>query len=151
MIDKCPYCGSDVEFVNSTKVYRQDYGMIYLCTNYPLCDARVGVHKGTNKPFGRMANRELRNWKRKTHMHFDPFWNYLLDTNQLNKKTNEPYKKHEARNSVYDWLASELDIGINDCHIGMFDIEQCQKIIQICKDLYDKHPRLKQCFKKFNN
>ena len=37
--------------------YGVDYGMIYYC---PQCGAYVGVHKGTDRAKGRLANAELR-------------------------------------------------------------------------------------------
>jgi len=47
--------------------------MIYLCRS---CDAYVGVHKGTDKPKGRLANAELREYKKKAHSAFDPLWRF---------------------------------------------------------------------------
>lgn len=49
----CPYCGGRVIFTDSSAIYGgRSYGMIYLCTN---CNASVGVHKGTRKPLGTLA------------------------------------------------------------------------------------------------
>ena len=56
----CDYCGRQAEYVDSKVVYGKSYGMMYLCRN---CMAYVGVHKGTDKPLGRLANAELRYWK----------------------------------------------------------------------------------------
>lgn len=59
----CDYCGTPADFVDSSVVYHgHSFGMIYLC---PRCGAYVGVHKGSDKPLGRLANSELRNWKRR--------------------------------------------------------------------------------------
>lgn len=72
MIVKCDYCGKRARFVNSEVVYGgRDYGMIYYC---PDCQAWVGVHEGTDIPKGRLANKELRNFKRGAHRAFDPLW-----------------------------------------------------------------------------
>lgn len=57
----CPYCGQPTEYVDSAALYHGiSYGMIYLCRK---CDAYVGVHRGTDKALGRLANRSLREWK----------------------------------------------------------------------------------------
>ena len=48
----CPYCGAVSILTDSKVVYGKSYGMIYLCRNYPKCDAYVGVHKRTNEPLG---------------------------------------------------------------------------------------------------
>lgn len=66
----CPYCGQPTEYVDSAAVYHGiSYGMIYLCRK---CDAYVGVHRGTDKALGRLANRSLREWKKRAHYYFDP-------------------------------------------------------------------------------
>lgn len=50
----CDYCGTPADFVDSSVVYHgHSFGMIYLC---PRCGAYVGVHKGSDKPLGRLAN-----------------------------------------------------------------------------------------------
>ena len=70
----CDYCGTPADFVDSSVVYHgHSFGMIYLC---PRCGAYVGVHKGSDKPLGRLANSELRNWKKAAHAAFDPLWKY---------------------------------------------------------------------------
>ena len=45
---------------------REEY--VYVCTNYPRCDSCVGVHTGTKKPKGTLANSELRNKRIRTHL-----------------------------------------------------------------------------------
>lgn len=72
----CPYCSAVARFTDSAAIYGKSYGMVYLCSNYPKCDAFVGVHKGTDKPLGRMANPELREWKKKAHASFDALWKH---------------------------------------------------------------------------
>ena len=76
----CPYCNVPAKLVSSTIVYGdRDYGLIWLCSNFPKCDARVGVHKGQEFPLGRLADKELRKWKMKAHAAFDPIWQIKLD------------------------------------------------------------------------
>src|ERR1044072_1392050 len=67
----CPYCNRPTQYVDSKRVYTKSYGMIYLCEP---CGAWVGVHRGTNVALGRLANRELRKWKKDAHKYFDPLW-----------------------------------------------------------------------------
>lgn len=71
----CPYCGYEAKFANSNRVYNgKSYGNIWLCSQYPKCDAYVGVHEGTLEPLGRMANPELRAAKKAAHAAFDRMW-----------------------------------------------------------------------------
>lgn len=98
--------------------------MIYLCE---LCEAWVGVHKGTDKALGRLANKELRQWKREAHKYFDPMWQ---------KKMVQGFTKSKARHMAYRWLAGEMGLCIKVAHIGMFDVDQCKKVVELCKRYY---------------
>ena len=110
----CPYCSGRAEYTDSAEVYRgRSYGMIWLCRP---CFAYVGCHKGGDKPLGRLANAELRAWKQKAHRAFDPMWK--------GKKT--------SRGQAYLWLAEKLQIDRADCHIGMFDVEACKRVVELC-------------------
>lgn len=54
----CPYCGRVAKYVDSSVIYYgHSYGMAYLCRP---CNAYVGVHSGTDRPKGSLANAELR-------------------------------------------------------------------------------------------
>lgn len=109
----CPYCGATTEYVDSEVIYGRSYGMVYLCRP---CDAYVGVHKGTDKALGRLANAELREWKKKAHAAFDPVW-----------------KERQSRNKAYKWLSKALGINRKHTHIGMFDIEECKRTVEVCR------------------
>ena len=113
----CPYCGNKSNLVSGNDIYphRLDLGKLnfYMCKP---CDAYVGTHKGTIIPLGRLANKELRAWKRKAHDAFDPIWK----------------SKDMGRRQAYYWLADKLDIPKNDCHIGDFDTDTCRKVVDIC-------------------
>lgn len=115
MVDECPYCGHKVNLVDSKIVYGRSYGMIYLCSWFPVCDAYVGVHKGTNKPLGRLANAELREWKKKAHASFDPLW-----------KT-----KKLSRSGSYLFLQDLMGVTGDKAHIGMFDVPECKKVVKM--------------------
>jgi hypothetical protein len=138
----CPYCGRRTEYVDSSVVYGRSYGMIYLCRS---CDAYVGVHKGTNKALGRLANKELRKAKKEAHFYFDQIAKTAL--------INEVYKKFipntSNRNKAYIWLSEGLNIPIDICHIGMFDISQCREVVELCKPIimqYDEKHKQKASY-----
>ncbi len=113
------------EYTNSSVIYGKDYGMVYLCKS---CKAYVGTHKNNpKKSLGRLANYELRMLKKEAHKYFDYLWQKGLSRGR---------RKYEVRNSAYTWLSHSLDIPKKYCHIGMFDIETCKKVIQLCKPYY---------------
>lgn len=116
----CLYCGKEAVYVDSKEIYGRSYGMIYLCRE---CDAYVGVHNGTDKPLGRLANKELRQYKMAAHAAFDPIWK------------SEAMSRHKA----YDWLSSQINLPIAETHIGMFDVERCKRVIKICNEWSDKN------------
>jgi len=120
----CPYCGGDAELVDSAEVYDgRSYGPIYLCRP---CQAWVGVHKAGPlkwEPLGRLADAELRQWKRRAHDAFDVLWKAKMATG---------YSKGIARRLGYRWLADTLGIEEHRCHIGMFDVDQCRRVVEVC-------------------
>lgn len=114
---KCPYCGEKAELVNSKEVYGKDFGKMWICGNYPKCDSYVGCHKGTIAPLGTIANKELREKRKVCHFAFDALW-----------------KKYNLRRTdAYRWLSRKLELNIHDTHIGMFDINMCNRMIEIIK------------------
>ena len=114
---RCPYCNEPAELTDSAEIYNGvSYGMIWLCRP---CHAYVGTHKNskTHAPLGRLANAELREAKKLAHLFFDRLWK------------SDSMKRKEA----YQWLADKLDIPVKSCHIGMFDVEQCNKVVRLCR------------------
>jgi len=113
----CPYCGTASEHVDGDVVYPHRPELadkkFWLCRP---CDAYVGCHPGTPEPLGRLANAELRKAKMEAHTAFDKLWKG--DQAQM------------RRADAYKWLAAELGIGVDDCHIGMFDLDACKKVIE---------------------
>ena len=113
----CNYCGKPAHYVDSAIVYNgRSYGMIYFC---PDCDAYVGVHKGTDRPKGSLANSELRGWRRGAHEAFDQLWRG---------------NRHVTRKKAYKWLSKQMRLPEDLTHIGMFDVDQCKEVIRLCKE-----------------
>ena len=116
---KCPYCDSDIVYNDSKKKY--------YCSNYPKCDSYTGVHPGTNIPVGRLSNSNLRGLKCEVHGYFDPLWKDSI--NRGNK---------DGRTLGYQWLSKEMNIPVEETHIGWFDEEKCLHAIAVCKPWYIK-------------
>jgi hypothetical protein len=115
----CPYCGANSEHVDGKVVYphRPDLAekRFWLCRP---CDAYVGCHDGTPEPLGRLANAELRKMKSAAHSAFDPLWR----------------DGHMKRSAAYKRLAEHLGLDSEQCHIGMFDVAMCAKVIAFSKE-----------------
>ena len=71
----CPNCGAKAELRDSSVVYKgRNFGLVYVCSNFPKCDSYVGVHKGTNRPKGTLADRNTRDARMRAHAAFDQIW-----------------------------------------------------------------------------
>lgn len=121
----CPYCGGKSELVSSLEVYKRYHGMLYMCKP---CGAYVGANKRTGAPLGRLANEELREAKQLAHLFFDQIWERLIDRGS---------SKTQSRGKAYKWLSMKLGLPQEHTHIGMFDIDYCDKVIRLCKPYYD--------------
>lgn len=121
----CRYCGGPIRLVPAEQIYGKsthrlgmDGESIYQCQN---CNARVGCHKGSDRPLGDVANETLRLKRMETHQVFDAFW-----------KSN-----HMSRTQAYKWLSQQLRLPEKNAHIGGFEMDQCQQVINMCQG-YEK-------------
>ncbi|MDY6884041.1 MAG: zinc-finger-containing protein [Pseudomonadota bacterium] len=116
----CHYCKAPAKLTNGKSIYphRRDLHKLKFWQCQP-CDAYVGCHRNGDgtAPLGRLANAELRKAKSAAHRAFDPMWR------------DGKVKRTEA----YRWLAEQLEIDVKQCHIGMFDVEMCERVIEICE------------------
>ena len=112
----CNYCHAIADLVDSEVVYGSSKGNIYLCSEYPVCDAYVGVHKGDNWPLGTLANKELRASRNRLHILFDKLWK------------NEKLTRTEA----YTLLQKRMKLTPLKTHIAKFDLNQCKHAIDLC-------------------
>jgi hypothetical protein len=128
----CPYCTKPTEYVDIKEVKRKSSGMIYLCRS---CNAYVGVHKGTDQALGRLANAELRKAKMEAHYWFDQ----IARTKVINEVWPVFIKGASNRSKSYLWLSKHLGISVDKCHIGMFDVEMCERVKEISKTAMQNH------------
>lgn len=121
---RCPYCGGRVELRSADGIYHENAHntMLYVCNNYPECDAYVRVHAGTKIPVGTMANRQLRTLRRQAHESFD----------QLHK--GGLMSKEDA----YCWLADLLGAPLSHAHIGYLGDYYCKTVIEESQKLLQK-------------
>lgn len=115
---KCAYCGREAELVTGAVIYphRPDLAHKWLWRCEP-CKAWVGCHKDTTKPLGRLANDKLRKAKMTVHHCFDQLWK---------REAGGTMKRKEA----YRWLALEMKLSKEECHIGMFSVQQCDEALE---------------------
>ncbi|OLP17490.1 hypothetical protein BST81_16770 [Leptolyngbya sp. 'hensonii'] len=114
----CPYCGAVAIVDDGNKVYQTTaHGPMWICANYPDCDAYVGAHPD-GKPLGTLANAELRRLRQQVHKAFNPIWK----------------DGALSRGEAYGWLAAAMGLNRQTAHIGQFDVEQCKQALEICQE-----------------
>jgi len=118
---QCGYCSKLAKLTTGEEIYphRKDLYSKFFWKCEP-CGAYVGTHSESqyHLPLGRLANKNLRELKSQAHKVFDPIW----------KSGNK------TRSEAYSWLASQLNINIKFCHIGLASESQCKRIIKICNN-----------------
>lgn len=128
----CWYCGKPAVFHKTSHfIYRADYGAVWACSDYPRCDAYVGTHPD-GLPKGILANPPLRKLKREVHALFDPLW---MDAHVAypDLKQISGHIRAIMRGRAYAWLAKQLRIAKDECHIGKFDDARCIQAIAVLK------------------
>ena len=98
--------------VHDPRLYPKGREPIYLCVN---CNAYVGCYPD-GRPMGKVANTVLRLKRQETHRIFDQFWK----------------KQGWSRSAAYRWLARSLNIPEQDAHIGLMEMDECERVIRLC-------------------
>lgn len=116
--EACTCCGSRaVECVHHDRVYGRSYGewpWMLRCLN---CAATVGLHPFTNIPLGTLATKAIRDARMAAKDVFQPIW----ESGEM------------SRSQAYAWLAQCMGLEPKECHIGMFDQQQCERVVELCE------------------
>lgn len=112
----CPFCGNDM-ILKGTDKYRHRDGSLrtfYACSAYPRCKAVCGAHPdGT--PSSTPADPETKLARMRAHEAFDKLW-----------KTGRM-----TRPAAYVYLQKLMGLGRDEAHIGFFDKDQCESLIEL--------------------
>lgn len=108
--------------------------MLYVCGNYPECDAYVRVHAGTNIPVGSLANHELRSLRRTAHQYFDQ----LHQSGMMSKQ------------NAYQWLADLISAPLSEAHIGYLGEYYCSQVIRESQKVLERQ-KVRQGQRRFQN
>ena len=120
--------------VCNSKIYGKMYGKwpwAYKCRS---CFAYVGIHEYTDIPMGTLANHEMREARKHAKAVFNPLW-------QSGDMT---------RSQAYEWLAEQMQIPKSQCHIAMFDVQQCNAAIQCILNIKEKTYTIQDLREKFS-
>lgn len=116
----CNLCGGTVEKRSNADVYGREFGrwpFIYLCLK---CGAYVGLHPGTERALGTLADVHTRVARRTLKPGFERIWKERLC----------------SRTQAYKLLAEELGITADRCHWGLFDFDECNAAAKASERVY---------------
>ena len=152
----CPYCNSKALLKDASCIYnRTGFGLVYVCESYPRCDSYVGVHDGTTKPKGSLANKELRELRKKIHGFFDALWRGRVDVTRSEVYEAAAYVLQKTefhigdlREGVASALIDEKDAFLEKVSLAVQTIrlmnlgdKEMQAVISILHSLYVERRR----------
>lgn len=111
-------------YTSNARIYGREYGSgkCYLCTE---CGAYVGTHKPRpREALGLLANERMRKGKMACHAIFDSKWK------------GKP-KARKKRYDLYQWIAGQMGIPVEECHFGYFTLDQLKTAYRILKRIQD--------------
>lgn len=116
----CPICEDHVDVRHHQEIYGAEFGdwpWMYACDS---CDARVGMHPGTNIPLGTLADEETREARKRCKEPFES----LYKTGKM------------SRSQAYQALADKLGIPKEECHFGWFDVAMCERAAKAAREVF---------------
>lgn len=108
---KCPECGGRLVFREKAK-----FGPFYGCERWPDCRGAHSAH-ADGTPMGIPADQATRTRRHEAHLSFDSL------------RLELGWSKSQG----YRWLAERMEMTPKQCHIGRFDIDQCNQVIDVCE------------------
>lgn len=93
-------------------------GRFYGCRAWPECDGAHGAF-ADGRPVGISGDKATRSARRTAHEAFDRLW---VDGQM-------------TRQQAYRWLASQLQLTADECHIGRFDEATCARVVEAVRAL----------------
>lgn len=109
--------------------YGPKCGYVWLCAcgNW----AKAYDNSPTYKPMGLLADAELRDLQRVARVCLTTLWKGLLERRI---ELREAKSTRTVRAEAYGWLASVMEISIEQCDLAWFDKAQCRAAIDIIND-----------------
>lgn len=131
-IDLCNLCWGGVKLLHPSEAYWKKYkhhsdpddlpwiaiSFIYRCKD---CNAQVGCHGDSKKPFWTLADKETRNARHQVHWILDPIWK------QETAGDYKSWSRGKRRKELYRLISEHFNIPLEKTHIWMFDLQKCRE------------------------
>ena len=105
------YCGA------VAVLCRGRFGRYWSCSSHD-CEGVVGANEN-GSPKGTLADKATRQARINAHTDFDRLWSELGRDN---------------RSRAYRWLAEQLNLTPDECHMGEMNREQCDAVVTVCRE-----------------
>jgi ssDNA-binding Zn-finger/Zn-ribbon topoisomerase 1 len=119
----CPDCGAKMT-LRRTQKFKWNNGegrLFYGCSRWPKCNAVHGAHPD-GRPLGTPGDAATKKARIEAHAALA----------SLCERRNWKIGKSSERRGAYLWLAQKLGIAEEKCHIAMFDVETCKRVVEVC-------------------
>ena len=120
----CVECGDLGVLVSGRVAYPAKPEWAERCFYRCACGALVSCHPGTAIAAGRPGSARTRWARAKVHEAFDLRWN--------GGGSRMGNASGRARRKAYAWLARQLGIDVDACHVGWFDEATCWRVVEAC-------------------
>ena len=108
----CPQCKTGAKMILRRR--RSDGAPFYGCEKWPACKATHGAHPdGT--PLGIPGTQDEKAARIRAHAAIDVIW-------QSGRMT---------RGGMYAWLRRSMNLSEAECHVGRFNVAQCEEAIRL--------------------
>ena len=74
-------------------------------------------HAQTLRALAASLSEDIAVARMEAHAAFDPLWQHGSMT----------------RSAAYRWLSRQMSIPKGDCHMGRFTVDQCRRVVDLCK------------------
>lgn len=111
---RCGYCGALAVLRTESEIGRTGDAPVYVCGNYPSCDAYVRCHAGTEQALGTLARKRLRRLRILCHQEFDPIW--------------QKHPQQVGREDAYEAAGLVMRVD-GEFHIGQLDEAACERFL----------------------
>jgi hypothetical protein len=95
---------------------RGEHGWYFHCPLWPQCEM-MGQANEAGELIGHVADAHTRRMRIDAHRAFDPLW----------RTKDAPMSRGDA----YEWLADQMGMTRETCHIRYMSAEQCQRVVEL--------------------
>lgn len=104
------------------------------------CDGIQSLDAQGN-PRGPVTDKSTRQARTAAHNSFDAIWKDCMAEYAAPGKRKAKTLTGIARHRCYAWLADQMGLSVEDCHIGFFGKEQCAQVVAISQGVTYKTVR----------